>query len=164
MRIGGGSANATQMPLWFAKEGGYYEKNGLSVESVSIPESSLALQAMLSGELPIDAWDTYDWYYRLGPLANVDAKRIGIWGGSYGGYLTALALAHDSDIFKAGVDLHGVHNWISERRGLVNDQLRYEKSDIKKAIDVAWTSSPVSAISTSTFAVPIANGAGGSAR
>jgi NitT/TauT family transport system substrate-binding protein len=53
MRIGGGSANATQMPLWFAKEGGYYEKNGLSVESVSIPESSLALQAMLSGELPI---------------------------------------------------------------------------------------------------------------
>jgi len=84
----------------------------------------------------------------LRSLANVDAKRIGIWGGSYGGYLTALALAHNSDIFKAGVDMHGVHNWISERRGLVNDQLRYEKSDIKKAIDVAWTSSPVSAIST----------------
>ena len=84
----------------------------------------------------------------LRSLANVDAKRIGIWGGSYGGYLTALALAHNSDIFKAGVDMHGVHNWISERRGLVNDQLRYEKSDIQKAIDVAWTSSPVSAIST----------------
>jgi NitT/TauT family transport system substrate-binding protein len=53
MRIGGGSATATQMPLWFAKEGGYYEKNGLSVELISIPGSSLALQAMLSGELPI---------------------------------------------------------------------------------------------------------------
>ena len=31
--------------------------------------------------------------------------RIGIWGGSYGGYLTAMGLARNSDIFKAGVDL-----------------------------------------------------------
>ena len=38
-------------------------------------------------------------------------SRIGIWGGSYGGYLTALALARNSDVFKAGVDLHGVHDW-----------------------------------------------------
>ena len=53
LRTGGGSASATQMALWFAKEGGYYEKNGLNVEVVSIPGSSLALQAMLSGELPI---------------------------------------------------------------------------------------------------------------
>jgi NitT/TauT family transport system substrate-binding protein len=53
LRTGGGSASATQMSLWFAKEGGYYEKNGLNVEVVSIPGSSLALQAMLSGELPI---------------------------------------------------------------------------------------------------------------
>jgi NitT/TauT family transport system substrate-binding protein len=52
-RTGGGSASATQMSLWFAKEGGYYEKNGLNVEVISIPGSSLALQAMLSGELPI---------------------------------------------------------------------------------------------------------------
>jgi dipeptidyl aminopeptidase/acylaminoacyl peptidase len=84
----------------------------------------------------------------LRSLHGVDPARIGIWGGSYGGYLTALALARNSDIFKAGVDLHGVHNWISERRGLVNDQLRYEKSDIMRAIDVAWKSSPVSSIST----------------
>jgi len=52
-RTGGGSASATQMALWLAKEGGYYEKNGLNVEVISIPGSSLALQAMLSGELPI---------------------------------------------------------------------------------------------------------------
>ena len=43
----------------------------------------------------------------------VDPKRIGIWGGSYGGYLTGLALARNSDIFKAGVDMHGVHDWSS---------------------------------------------------
>ncbi len=53
LRTGGGSASATQMALWFAKEGGYYEKNGFNVEVISIPGSSLALQAMLSGELPV---------------------------------------------------------------------------------------------------------------
>jgi dipeptidyl aminopeptidase/acylaminoacyl peptidase len=42
---------------------------------------------------------------------DVDGKRIGLWGGSYGGYLTAMGLARDSDLFAAGVDLHGVHDW-----------------------------------------------------
>lgn len=41
--------------------------------------------------------------------ADVDASRIGIWGLSYGGLLTAEALARNSDIFVAGVDLAGVH-------------------------------------------------------
>jgi dipeptidyl aminopeptidase/acylaminoacyl peptidase len=44
-------------------------------------------------------------------LPNVDPKRIGLWGGSYGGLLTALGLARNSDIFAAGVDFHGVHDW-----------------------------------------------------
>jgi dipeptidyl aminopeptidase/acylaminoacyl peptidase len=48
-------------------------------------------------------------YLRSRP--DVDPSRIGIWGGSYGGYLTALALARNSDIFAAGVDFHGVHDW-----------------------------------------------------
>lgn len=43
--------------------------------------------------------------------ADVDPVRIGVWGGSYGGYLTALALARASDLFAAGVDLHGIHDW-----------------------------------------------------
>ena len=42
---------------------------------------------------------------------DVDPNRIGIWGLSYGGVLTAQALARNSDIFKAGVDLAGVHLW-----------------------------------------------------
>ncbi|HET9425538.1 MAG TPA: prolyl oligopeptidase family serine peptidase [Gemmatimonadaceae bacterium] len=41
--------------------------------------------------------------------ADVDTARIGIWGLSYGGLLTAQALARNSDIFKAGIDLAGVH-------------------------------------------------------
>jgi dipeptidyl-peptidase-4 len=43
--------------------------------------------------------------------ADVDPDRIGIWGLSYGGVLTSQALARDSDIFKVGVDLAGVHLW-----------------------------------------------------
>jgi dipeptidyl aminopeptidase/acylaminoacyl peptidase len=43
--------------------------------------------------------------------ADVNPSRIGLWGGSYGGYLTALGLARNSDLFAAGVDLHGVHDW-----------------------------------------------------
>ncbi|MDZ4673446.1 MAG: alpha/beta fold hydrolase, partial [Gemmatimonadota bacterium] len=41
--------------------------------------------------------------------ADVDPSRVGIWGLSYGGLLTAEALARNSDIFVAGVDLAGVH-------------------------------------------------------
>jgi dipeptidyl aminopeptidase/acylaminoacyl peptidase len=47
----------------------------------------------------------------LQSLPTVDPKRIGLWGGSYGGYLTALGLARNSDIFASGVDFHGVHDW-----------------------------------------------------
>ncbi|MDQ6930621.1 MAG: prolyl oligopeptidase family serine peptidase [Candidatus Eremiobacteraeota bacterium] len=44
-------------------------------------------------------------------VPTVDGRRIGLYGLSYGGYLTALGLARNSDIFKAGVDFAGVHNW-----------------------------------------------------
>jgi dipeptidyl aminopeptidase/acylaminoacyl peptidase len=47
---------------------------------------------------------------------DIDSNRIGIWGGSYGGYLTAWALAHNSETFAAGVDLHGVHDWVASAR------------------------------------------------
>ena len=43
--------------------------------------------------------------------ADVDPAHIGLWGGSYGGYLTALGLARASSLFAAGVDFHGVHDW-----------------------------------------------------
>jgi dipeptidyl aminopeptidase/acylaminoacyl peptidase len=47
--------------------------------------------------------------YYLQQRPDVDASRIGIWGLSYGGLLTAQALARNSDIFVAGVDMAGVH-------------------------------------------------------
>jgi dipeptidyl aminopeptidase/acylaminoacyl peptidase len=48
-------------------------------------------------------------YLRQRP--DVDVQRIGVYGGSYGGFLTAHALARASDLFAAGVDIHGVHDW-----------------------------------------------------
>lgn len=84
----------------------------------------------------------------LQSLSQVDRTRIGIYGGSYGGFLTALALARNSDIFATGVDIHGVHDWTSERAASILAP-RYEKpADVQRALDIAWKSSPVSSINT----------------
>jgi NitT/TauT family transport system substrate-binding protein len=53
LRTGGGSTAAIQMPLWIAKDAGYYEKYGLDVDVISISGTSLGLQALLSGDLQI---------------------------------------------------------------------------------------------------------------
>ncbi len=82
-------------------------------------------------------------YLQLRP--EVDPTRIGLWGGSYGGYLTALGLARNSELFAAGVDLHGVHDWSLRARlrgasdwGVHGDEL----------MRLAWQSSPVSSLRT----------------
>jgi dipeptidyl aminopeptidase/acylaminoacyl peptidase len=80
-------------------------------------------------------------------VSGVDADRIGIWGGSYGGYLTAMGLAHNSDIFKVGVDYHGVHDWSLFLSSWVGRAApRYEKGDRDEAMKVAFESSPDSAV------------------
>jgi dipeptidyl aminopeptidase/acylaminoacyl peptidase len=71
---------------------------------------------------------------------DIDARRIGLYGGSYGGYLTALALARDSDLFAAGVDRHGVHDWRESAKGGDNSGLWGLRPD---ELDLAWQSSPV---------------------
>ena len=47
----------------------------------------------------------------LASLPYIDSSKIGILGGSYGGYMTVAALCFHPDEFKAGVDLFGVVNW-----------------------------------------------------
>lgn len=79
----------------------------------------------------------------------VDPARVGIYGGSYGGFLTAMALARNSDLFAAGVDIHGVHDWTAERaRGLLSRDRYEEAPDLEKALQTAWTSSPISYMKT----------------
>ena len=76
----------------------------------------------------------------LAARPDVDPARIGIWGGSWGGYLTALALARDSALFSAGVDLHGVHTLLRP----VPDTLSPEAQ--MAARQLQWQSSPLGAI------------------
>ena len=75
-------------------------------------------------------------------------NKIGVYGGSYGGYLTALALGRNSDLFAAGVDIHGVHDWTA---GTYEQPFsgKYEKPpDADISLKVAWESSPVSSVKT----------------
>jgi dipeptidyl aminopeptidase/acylaminoacyl peptidase len=85
----------------------------------------------------------------LQSLPEVDAEKIGLWGGSYGGFLTAMGLARNSDLFKAGVDFHGVHDWsvfLTERPYFGNLALR--PPDMEAAVKLAWDSSPDAYVST----------------
>ena len=82
-------------------------------------------------------------------LDNVDPQRIGLWGGSYGGFLTAMGLARNSDVFKAGVDFHGVHDWeifLPGWAGEVEAKSADIAPDIKEARQLAFKSSPVASI------------------
>ena len=71
---------------------------------------------------------------------DVDSRRIGLWGGSYGGYLTAMGLGRNSDLFAAGVDLHGVHDWPTDNWDGKNIPPELTK--------LAHESSPVTAVGT----------------
>jgi dipeptidyl aminopeptidase/acylaminoacyl peptidase len=78
--------------------------------------------------------------------ADVDAKRIGAWGGSYGGYLTALALARGSDMYAAGVDLHGVHDWSLELDlWKPTSDFTVDQAAVSR---LAWQSSPMASLDT----------------
>ena len=48
----------------------------------------------------------------LGSMDWVDGDRIGIMGGSYGGYMVAAALAFEPEVFDVGVNIFGVTNWV----------------------------------------------------
>lgn len=69
----------------------------------------------------------------------VDPDRIGKWGLSYGGLLTAMALARNSDIFKVGVDMAGVHDW-SQRGSLSEEQRKLARESSPVADIKTWTS------------------------
>jgi dipeptidyl aminopeptidase/acylaminoacyl peptidase len=83
---------------------------------------------------------------------DVDRAKIGIWGASLGGYLTALALGRNSDVFAAGVDVHGVHdrlpaiNTTQLAHAMVGDGIT--EGDLRQSLKVAFESSPISAVPT----------------
>jgi dipeptidyl aminopeptidase/acylaminoacyl peptidase len=77
---------------------------------------------------------------------DVDRKRIGIWGGSYGGLLTGQALARDSGLFSAGVAIHGVFDWSwpSAQEGHLNPSRFFGVSEANRP--TALKASPLGAI------------------
>lgn len=75
--------------------------------------------------------------------SDVDPARIGVWGGSYGGYLTAMALSRAPHLFSAGVDLHGVHDWTIVIR---NFQPSFNPLASPEVARLAYTSSPMASI------------------
>src|SRR5205823_11620175 len=83
---------------------------------------------------------------------DVDARRIGVWGAAYGGYLTALALGRNSDVFAAGVDIHGVHDRLQAMtpaqlaRAIVGDGIT--EPELRQALKVEFESSPIAAVPT----------------
>ena len=95
----------------------------------------------------------------LQTVTGVDPSRVGIWGGSYGGLLTALALGRNSDVFKAGVDFHGVHDW---SRVLAEEEaapvLRFEQGDRAAMTEQAFRASPSSDVSKWTSPVLLIQG------
>jgi dipeptidyl aminopeptidase/acylaminoacyl peptidase len=98
----------------------------------------------------------------LQSLPDVDPARIGIWGASYGGYLTALALGRDSDLFAAGVDVHGVHDRLGPltmaqwAHAMVSDGV--SEADLRSALKVEFESSPIASVGSWTSPVLFIHG------
>ena len=93
-------------------------------------------------------------------VAGVDPHRIGIWGGSYGGYLTGRALARNSDVFKAGVDFHGLSNWVPAlaKDGALPEHWYEADADWHQAIATAFAASPDADIAKWTSPVLLIQG------
>ena len=63
---------------------------------------------------PLGKYETMDMIETarfLGTMSHVDSERIGIYGWSYGGYMSLLALLKGNDVFKAAVSVAPVTNW-----------------------------------------------------
>ncbi|SEB11996.1 S9 family peptidase [Pedobacter hartonius] len=84
----------------------------------------------------LDMTDLSDGAKLLVDKYNVDPARIGLYGGSYGGFLTLMAMFTQSDIFKSGAALRSVTDWSNYNQGYtsgilnepVNDEKAYRQS------------------------------------
>ena len=68
IRVARASDSATEAALWFTKEGGFFEKHGISAELIRFQGSSLVVSTMLAGEIAVS---------QIGAAAVVDADLAG---------------------------------------------------------------------------------------
>ena len=59
----------------------------------------------------------------------VDPKRIGLYGGSYGGFITLMALFTEPDVFAAGAALRPVTDWAHYNNGYTSNILNLPQAD-----------------------------------
>ncbi len=94
----------------------YLVNHGYAVYAINNRGSSgygkafYAADDLRHGEADLD--DVVESKKMLVATGKVDPERIGIIGGSYGGYMTLAALAYRPDAFAVGVDIFGVANWL----------------------------------------------------
>jgi dipeptidyl aminopeptidase/acylaminoacyl peptidase len=126
--IGASAENKVPVMLWihggpggqsrpgYRAEQQYLINNGVALFAVNNRGSSgygktfYAADDRKHGREPL--WDCVDAKEYLKTLDWVDPDRIGIMGGSYGGYMTLAALAFEPEEFVCGVDIFGVANWL----------------------------------------------------
>jgi len=94
----------------------------------------------------------------LQTLDNVDPQRIGLWGGSYGEFLTAMGLARNSDIFKSRRRFPRRARLGEFRANWPWPDNAETAPDIKEARELAFKSSPVASIANWRSAVLLIHG------
>ena len=77
----------------------------------------------------------------------IDADKIGIIGGSYGGYMTMAAMAFTPDEFKVGVNIFGVTNWLRTLKSIPPHWESFREALYKELGD------PTTADSTRLYAI-----------
>lgn len=83
-----------------------------------------------------DLTDQVDGVKLLVEKYNVDPKHVGLYGGSYGGFITLMALFNEPDVFASGAALRSVTDWAHYNQGYTanilnepaNDDLAYKRS------------------------------------
>ncbi len=91
----------------------------------------------------------------------IDAKKVGIWGGSYGGYMTLMAIGKTPEVWAAAVDEYGILNWLTMLEHEDPRLQEYEKSllgDPVKDKSVYEASSPLMYIKNETAPLLVLQG------
>ena len=84
-----------------------------------------------------------------------DAARLVLHGGSYGGYMTLMGLAHHPTLWKAGVDLFGVYDWRSFMRSTSGEIRSVFQTEIGPETDNAFLASISPATRVDSISVPL---------
>ena len=106
---GGGTALTNYLWHQLLAEKGYIV---VSVENRGTSGRGSAFRKATYANLgKLETIDQGDGAKYLATLPYVDKARIGIWGWSYGGYMTSLAMTKNADLFKMGIAVAPVTNW-----------------------------------------------------